>query len=156
MDKKQAITTLYEFHEEKISDIYDDNEKVRSALSYLFPNFEYPDFSHLQVSKALLRYFNSHRFQIPLGKCSATMEAGHYIQENEINPALWLDRHAMQDWGNLDDHDNLMNFMAVHIKFSHRLLSSYNIDENTKIWVITYFETMDTERYTILMFPHEY
>lgn len=156
MEKTKALTTLYFNHEEIIEDIYDDNAEVRSALLFLFPSFEYPDFAHLTVSQALLRYFNAHRFQIPLGKVVATVEAGTYIKDNEIDPSQWLHRHAAQDWGDLDEHDKVMNFMAIHIRFSGRLLSSYNIGDHHKIWVMTYFETEESERNTMLLFPDDY
>ena len=41
---------------EKVADLYDDDEMLREALSTLFPDFEYPDFSYMTIDQVLVRY----------------------------------------------------------------------------------------------------
>lgn len=41
---------------DKVSDLYDDDEMLQSALCTLFPDFEYPDFSHLTIREVIKRY----------------------------------------------------------------------------------------------------
>lgn len=41
---------------EKVHELYDEDEIFASALHTLFPDFEYPDFSHLSVGEVLQRY----------------------------------------------------------------------------------------------------
>ncbi len=45
----------------KLADIYDDDEMLQSALTTLFPDFEYPDFSHLTMEQICKRYFANPR-----------------------------------------------------------------------------------------------
>lgn len=41
---------------ERLSALYDDDEMLRGALCTLFPEFEYPDFSHLTIREIVQRY----------------------------------------------------------------------------------------------------
>lgn len=43
-------------HSTKLSELYDEDDMLRSAVNTLFPNFEYPDFSHLTIGELLKRY----------------------------------------------------------------------------------------------------
>lgn len=43
----------------RLSELYDDDEMLQSALVTLFPGFEYPDFSHLTLREIELRYHAS-------------------------------------------------------------------------------------------------
>lgn len=46
---------------EKLAELYDDDEMLRDALTTLFPNFEYPDFSHLTLAQIQAKYLKSPR-----------------------------------------------------------------------------------------------
>jgi hypothetical protein len=39
-----------------VAQIYNDDNQFADALLSLFPDFEYPDFSHLTVKQVLVRY----------------------------------------------------------------------------------------------------
>lgn len=54
MDKNEAIVVLWQNSDEKIADIYDNNQDVSAALNTLVDGFEYPDHSHKQVKAVLL------------------------------------------------------------------------------------------------------
>lgn len=47
----------------RLADLYDDDEMLRSALATLFPDFEYPDFSHLTLGQIFRKY---HANPLPL------------------------------------------------------------------------------------------
>jgi hypothetical protein len=61
-----------------------------------------------------------------------------------------LQRHASGDWGDVCEEDRVANNDAL--QYGDRLLSSYAISENIKIWVITEYDRSVT---TILL-PSEY
>ena len=61
-----------------------------------------------------------------------------------------LARHVVGDWGDLEDEDKQENELSVEQGF--RILSAYNLDDNTKIWIIT---ERDRSATTILL-PSEY
>jgi hypothetical protein len=66
------------------------------------------------------------------------------------SPVEFIARHARGDWGDLDEHDRLMNEQAlVH---GGRLLSSYIVTGDAKLWVLT-----ESDRpATTLLRPSEY
>ena len=45
----------YPDQNEKLADIYDTDGFMRDALSVLFPEFEYPDYSYLTVGQLLAK-----------------------------------------------------------------------------------------------------
>ena len=47
MTTSDALAILSQFGDAKIADVYDENESVGDALQYLFPGYEYPEWSHL-------------------------------------------------------------------------------------------------------------
>lgn len=73
-----------------------------------------------------------------------------------------LDRHFINDWGDLDEHDAQINSDAVN-NIEGRIMSSYSWpDLPEKIWIITYLQS-DPELqkdpnhcYTTVLFPSEY
>lgn len=74
------------------------------------------------------------------------------VAENEeFAKFVWdsLKRHAMGDWGDLDEEDKKENEFSLDKNL--RLLSAYKKDE-WKIWIIT---GSDREA-TTLLFPEEY
>ena len=48
----------------RLSDVYDDDEMLSMALSMLFTEFEYPDFSHLTMGEIWKRYLKEAKNQI--------------------------------------------------------------------------------------------
>lgn len=73
----------------------------------------------------------------------ALAEQGH----NLFRP---LARHFHGDWGDLCDEDKAENDLSL--KRGYRILSAYQLDEHTKIWIIT---ERDRSATTILL-PEEY
>ena len=73
-----------------------------------------------------------------------------------------LDRHFINDWGDLDDEDAQMNSDAVN-NIQGRIMSSYSwADLPEKIWIISYLQS-DPELQknpdycnTCVLFPSEY
>lgn len=59
-------------------------------------------------------------------------------------------RHATGDWGDLCEEDRSYNDYSL--TNGGRLFSSYNYNEDTKIWIITEWD----RGYTTILFPEEY
>jgi hypothetical protein len=66
------------------------------------------------------------------------------------NPADFLERHLNCDWGNLDRDDIRENEYAL--QHGLRLLSSYHLNDGTRIWIITEADRSATT----LLLPEEY
>jgi hypothetical protein len=90
----------------------------------------------------------SHR--VNLGRVVATPGALEALALSGETPATFLRRHAIGDWGDLDEHDLAENEISAREGF--RLLSAYHLGDGTKIWVITEADRSST---TILL-PGEY
>ena len=89
--------------------------------------------------------------KFPLGQVVATpgaLAAFEAAGERSINP--FLRKHAQGDWGIVDAEDKQANDDALINE--GRLLSAYNLKDNTKIWIITEWNRSVT---TILL-PSEY
>ena len=86
----------------------------------------------------------------PLGRIVATPGALRALQEAEQEPAAFLDRHIVGDWGDLDDEDKAENNFSIQEGF--RILSAYETAAGEKIWLIT-----EADRsVTTLLLPSEY
>lgn len=70
-----------------------------------------------------------------LGQIVATPAALALLEECRVSPLDLLARHVSGDWGELPAEDAALNDMAL--QSDGRLLSSYVIAPNTKIWVIS-------------------
>jgi hypothetical protein len=68
----------------------------------------------------------------------------------ELDFIPYLVRHAAGDWGDLDAFDKQQNDLAVQQRL--RILSAYNIGEDTRIWIIT---EADRSATTVLL-PEDY
>lgn len=57
MNQAQALAVVAEcgLPEEKVADLYDDNEPLREALAVLMPGYEYPDISYLTLAQVQRR-----------------------------------------------------------------------------------------------------
>ena len=59
-------------------------------------------------------------------------------------------RHATRDWGEMCEEDKAYNDYAL--EHGERLFSSYNYNEDTKIWIITEWDRSATT----ILFPSDY
>lgn len=85
---------------------------------------------------------------ISLGQVVGTPAVIEDFKPHQI--ARMLMRHHECDWGNVDDEDWATNNRAV--EHGGRLLSAYEWDDDTKVWVIT-----EADRsVTTVLYPKEY
>ena len=70
-----------------------------------------------------------------LGKLVATPGALDLINRLGLSPFDFLSRHCQGDWGDLDADDIKANQCAL--RHGLRLLSSYRINAQEKLWIIT-------------------
>ena len=85
-----------------------------------------------------------------LGQIVATPGALDLLMRHRISPMLLLLRHVRGDWGNLDPEDSAANHAAV--SENNRILSSYRIDGDDRVWIITEGD----RSVTTLLLPCEY
>jgi hypothetical protein len=86
----------------------------------------------------------------PLGQAVATPGALRCCEANGVEPSSFLYRHQTGDWGVLPADDIRANEDAL--RDGARLLSSYPIGPDAKVWVIT-----EADRsVTTLLLPSEY
>ena len=85
-----------------------------------------------------------------LGQVVATPGALAALEEAGQSPSEFLTRHVHGDWGEVDEHDQQANDDAV--QDGSRLLSSYVLTTNTKIWIITEADRSST----CYLLPEEY
>lgn len=91
-----------------------------------------------------------------LGQVVATPGALEAFAATGEQPSTFLNRHQQGDWGDLDDEDKKLNDEAVAHEGEPdkqaRVLSSYRLKNNVKIWVISEWDRSVT---TVLL-PSEY
>lgn len=85
-----------------------------------------------------------------LGQTVATPGAIELMEQHNVSPVVFLDRHVSGDWGDLDPEDKARNDAAL-ASGEERLFSSYNVGDE-KLWVITEWDRSVT---TILL-PSDY
>ena len=86
----------------------------------------------------------------PSGRLVATPAALALLEQTNKLPVEFLSRHLRGDWGDLDEEDKTENELSL--KYGLRLLSSYQVSESEKLWVIT-----EADRsVTTLLLPAEY
>ena len=88
--------------------------------------------------------------RFPLGQVVATAGALRVLKEKHVSPDLLLTRHQNGDWGKIPEEDRTENELSLRHGF--RLMSSYPIGADEKIWVITEADRSVT---TILL-PEDY
>ncbi len=88
--------------------------------------------------------------KFPLGKTVSTPGALEALLESGESPLVFLARHAVGDWGDLDPEDLQANEDAL--RHGSRLLSAYLTARGAKLWIIT---EADWSATTILL-PEEY
>jgi hypothetical protein len=86
----------------------------------------------------------------PAGRIVATPGALALLQQIDKSPLEFLSRHLRGDWGDLCREDKTENELSL--KHGFRLVSSYQVTETDKLWVIT-----EADRsVTTLLSPEEY
>jgi len=85
-----------------------------------------------------------------LGQLVMTAGVAELIRQGRINPSAYLRRHLTGDWGDLCDDDRRSNDAAL--KSGDRLLSSYQVAPDLKLWIITEWD----RSVTTLLLPDEY
>jgi hypothetical protein len=86
----------------------------------------------------------------PPGQIVATPGALALLGQVNKLPLEFLSRHLRGDWGDLCQEDKTENELSL--KYGFRLLSSYEVTETEKLWIIT-----EADRsVTTLLLPDEY
>ncbi|HEY4360366.1 MAG TPA: hypothetical protein VGN17_05340 [Bryobacteraceae bacterium] len=88
--------------------------------------------------------------RFPLGHLVATPGALRALAETNQTPQQFVNRHANGDWGDLDEADRNENELSVAKGF--RILSAYQLQDGTKIWIITEADRSST----CILLPEEY
>lgn len=88
--------------------------------------------------------------QFPLGQLLITPGALAMLDALSLSPLAFVQRHVSGEWGDLCEEDKQANASALH--YGSRLLSSYEIAPNYKLWIITEANRMATT----LLLPEEY
>src|SRR5690348_2838388 len=90
------------------------------------------------------------RPKFELGALVSTPGALDLLQRAGKHPLEYVIQHLQGQWGDLDDHDRLVNDQAL--EHGGRLLSSYKVLGEERIWIISEYDRSAT---TILL-PQEY
>jgi hypothetical protein len=86
----------------------------------------------------------------PVGRLVATPGALALLEQINKSPVEYLSRHLCGDWGDLCQEDKTENELSL--KYGFRLLSSYQVTDREKIWIIT-----EADRsVTTLLLPTDY
>lgn len=93
------------------------------------------------------------KIQFSLGRVVASPGSLEALQTANQSPSEFLDRHVSGDWGDLCEEDREANELAL--KNGDRILSSYHLNDDTKIWIITEADRSAPTITTILL-PEEY
>lgn len=84
------------------------------------------------------------------GQIVATPGALRTLEEKKVDARMLLGRHQSGDWGTVPSEDRRANDWSV--RNGGRILSSYPLDEDQRVWIITEADRSVT---TILL-PDEY
>jgi hypothetical protein len=90
------------------------------------------------------------RQRFPHGQLVATPGALELLGELEISPSSLLERHLSGDWGDVPKEDARENERSV--KHGYRVLSSYDVGDSQRVWVITEADRSST----CVLLPEEY
>lgn len=86
----------------------------------------------------------------PLGQVVATPAALELLDRAAVNALDLLHRHQSGDWGNVPPEDAIENTHAIAA--GNRILSSYDVTADERIWVITEADRSSTT----LLCPSDY
>ena len=84
------------------------------------------------------------------GQIVATPAALATMEDHQCSPLTLLARHLSGDWGGVPIEDAQLNDQALQSE--GRVLSSYPLGSNTRIWVITEWD----RSMTTFLLPEEY
>ena len=93
---------------------------------------------------------NNTRKTFSLGQTVMTRGIAELVNSGQLNPLIYLRRHAQGDWGDLSHDDKASNNQAL--KTGDRLLSCFKVTDSLKIYIITEWDRSAT---TVLL-PSEY
>ena len=102
----------------------------------------------MSVEALFISLVRNSRF--PPGQIVMTAGVDELVQQGRLNPSVYLHHHLSGDWGDLDADDKRLNDAAL--EQGDRLLSSYQVTPDLKVWIITEWDRSVT---TVLL-PHEY
>ncbi|MBP7654952.1 hypothetical protein AB8Q08_22590 [Pseudomonas aeruginosa] len=85
------------------------------------------------------------------GDIVMTTGVAELVQQGRLNPTPYLRRHLGGDWGDLEEDDRRQNDAAL-ASGEDRLFSSYQVDRDLKLWVITEWD----RNVTTMLLPSEY
>ena len=86
----------------------------------------------------------------PAGQIVATPGALALLEQANKSPLEFLSRHSRGNWGDLCQDDKAENEFSL--KYGFRLVSSYQVMDTEKLWIIT-----EADRsVTTLLLPAEY
>jgi hypothetical protein len=86
----------------------------------------------------------------PSGQIVATPGALALLEQVNQSPLEFLSRHLRGDWGDLCQEDKTENELSLKCGF--RLMSSYQVTDKEKLWIIT-----EADRsVTTLLLPADY
>jgi hypothetical protein len=88
--------------------------------------------------------------RFPTGQLIVTAGVDELIRHGRLNPSAYLARHLSGDWGDLCDEDRRLNDTAL--RSGDRLLASYRVAPDLKLWIITEWD----RSVTTLLLPEEY
>ena len=88
--------------------------------------------------------------RFPLGQIVATPAALDALAATGNDPLAYIRRHVTGDWGDVEPEDANENEYSV-VRFL-RILSSYHLDDDTRLWIITEADRSATT----LLLPEEY
>lgn len=72
------------------------------------------------------------------------------VRSGRLEPLEYLFRHLRGDWGDISEEDRQTN--ADALIYGHRVLSSYQVTEDLRLWILT-----EADRsITTLLLPEEY
>ena len=86
----------------------------------------------------------------PAGQVVATPGALTLLEQANKTAFEFLSRHLRGDWGDLCDDDRVENELSL--KEGFRLMSSYVVTNNEKLWIVTEADRSTTT----LLLPSEY
>lgn len=97
---------------------------------------------------SLLAQFKNMKFNP--GRIVATRGALKVLARNGVSGAIYLSRHVNGDWGIVPEEDKEENEFSVGRRL--RIISAYQLDDGTKIWIITEADRSST----CILLPSEY
>jgi len=157
MEIKEAIKVLYNSKDSVVSEVYDTDQELATALKVVVPDFEYPDFSHKTVQQVLLPVLRKTASSFEPGSVHLAGELVHDYRENPQELMPFVHGHLDMKRGELTEDDWIENLMAVVFK-EGRVFSKFELLNGKHIYIITTWEDEEERqpRLTTIMYPSDY